>query len=332
MTVERAKHPPPLRPTPGSAVSVARPEASDAPRRRQLTEHALAWRLGRFVAERFPLASYGVLTVALVLCGQASAALAAGGGLGSWPVVGGAASAALLVFLQLRILDDLRDAPIDRSARPERPLPRGLVTERELLGLAVACGLAGGAIAAALAPAVLACYGLAVAQVWLLAVGGRSPAPGPGGLLTGALVHSLIVPTVLALAWAASAPLAWSAQLAGALLVAWGVGLALEVGRKTLAPDEERAGIESYSAAFGRTRAIALVVLFLAVASVGAAILGLASGTPVALALVPGALVGACALGAVLVRGRFSTATLRTLVPLGVLGLLLWPLVLTWAP
>lgn len=283
------------------------------------------------MAERFPLASYGTLTLALVLCGQASAALASGENLGSWWVVAGSAIAALLAFLQLRILDDLLDAPVDRSARPERPLPRGLVTERELLGLAVACALGGGAVATALGPAALACYGVAVAQVWLLDLRRQSRAPESPRLLASALAHSFIVPSVLALVWAATTPLDWSPQLGGALLVAWGVGLALEVGRKTVAPDEERVGIESYSAALGRPRAIALVVLFLAVAAIGAALLGLSSGAPPALALLPGALVTAFALGAILVPGRLSTGVLRTLVPLGVLGLLLWPLVLTWA-
>jgi 4-hydroxybenzoate polyprenyltransferase len=312
-------------------VGVALPAASDAPRRQQVRERALAWRLGRFVGERFPPASYGTLTLALVLCGQASAALASREDIGSWWVLGGTVIAALLVFLQLRIVDDLRDAPVDRSARPERPLPRGLVTERELLALAVACGLAGCAIAAALGPAALVCCGLAVAQVWVLDPRGRGGTPASGRLLSSALSHSLIVPTVLALAWAASTPLSGNPQLVGAFLVAWGVGLALEVGRKTVAPEQERPGIATYSAAFGRPLALAVVGLFLAVAAAGDALLGLASGAPVALALLPGAFVGAFGLGVLLVPERLSTRVLRTLVPLSVLGLLLWPLVLTWA-
>lgn len=305
--------------------------ALDELRHRPASGRILLLRLGRFVAERFPLPSHGALTLALVLCGQAGATLASEEPIASGWIVAWASVAAGLVFLQLRALDDVLDAPVDRLARPGRPLPRGLVTERELLGLALACGLAGGVVAAALGPSALACYGLAAAQVWLLDIRTHGWAPGSRRLPASALSHSLIVPTVLALAWAASAPLAWTGQLVGALLLAWGVGLALEVGRKTVAPDEEREGIETYSAALGRPRALALVALFLVAASAGAGLLAMASGAPLLMALLPCGLVATSVICARLARDRLTTSSLRALLPIGVLAMLLWPSVLSWA-
>jgi 4-hydroxybenzoate polyprenyltransferase len=331
MAAERAGTPPHRRAHGTLIGGPGQQAAADQARLRPASGGAPPRRLGRFVAERFPLPSLGVLTVALVLCGQAGATLAAGEPAGSAWTVLGASVAAGLVFLQLRILDDVRDLPVDRQARPERPLPRGLVTERELLVLAVACGLAGGVVAVSLGAAALAGYGLAAAQVWLPADRTDERLAGSRRLPASALAHSFLVPTVLALAWAASAPIAWSLQLAGALLLAWAVGLALEVGRKTVTPDEEREGIDTYSRALGRPRALASVALLLGSASAGAALLAAASGAPPLVTLLPGGLVVAGVIGAWRMPGRLTTSALRAMVPIAVLALLLWPPVLAWA-
>lgn len=331
MTAERAGRPPHRRAPVAPKVGITQRVACDELRHRPASGRTLLLRLGRFVAERFPLRSHGVLTVALVLCGQAGATLASDQPNVSGWIVARASVAAGLVFLQLRALDDVLDAPADRRARPDRPLPRGLVTERELLGLALVCGLVGGAVAVTLGPSALACYCLAAAQVWLLSIRTRRRATGSGRLPASALSHSLIVPTVLALAWAASAPLAWSAQLVGTLLLAWGVGLALEVGRKIVMPDEERTGIETYSGELGRTRALALVALFLAAASAGAGLLAVTSGAPPFVALLPCGLVAASVICVGATAARLSTTAVRTLVPTDVMVLLLWPSVLAWA-
>src|SRR5690606_2728888 len=61
---------------------------------------------------------------------------------------------ALLVFLQLRIADEFKDAEDDRRYRPERPVPRGLVSLRELLAVGVAAGAMALALAFSLSPLV----------------------------------------------------------------------------------------------------------------------------------------------------------------------------------
>jgi 4-hydroxybenzoate polyprenyltransferase len=287
-------------------------------------------RLARFVLERFPPASTGTLIAALVLCGTAGATLDRGEALRVGWSQAWAAIAAALAFLQLRVLDELRDEAADRVGRPDRPLPRGLVSRAELRALAVGAAVAGAAVAAGLGPAALAWYGLALAQVWLLDIGGdRRPAV-LRGMVAAALVHSGIVPTVLLVAWAASATPGASAVLAATLLLVWGAGLALEVARKTFSADEERPGIETYSATLGRSRALALAALFLTVTGAGAALLAIAVGASVPVAVLP--LLAAVAASAVLVAGgdRIGTGALGAGVPLAVLAALLWPVALAW--
>ena len=105
----------------------------------------------RFVRERFPLAVYVPLT-ALFVVGNAGAVRLVGGTPFSGWRVAVACVAVLLVFLRLRITDELKDLDEDRTVHPERPLARGLVSVSEVRrmtgvlaagegGLALACGL-----------------------------------------------------------------------------------------------------------------------------------------------------------------------------------------------
>lgn len=287
-------------------------------------------RIGRFVLERFPPVGHGVLILALVLCGRASAALATDGPLRIGWDLALTSVATALAFLALRALDEIRDEADDRIGRPDRPLPRGLVSIPELRVLAAACTIAGAGIAAALGATPLACYALLVAQVWSL---GRAERPGDltrrRGLV-GALIHSGIVPAALLFGWASGSPIAWGTPLISTLLLVWGAGLALEVGRKVVTRDEERDGVETYSAVLGRPRALALTATFLTTAAAGAALMTLATGMSPAAAGVP--LGTAAAASVVLGGGRWvSTGVLRAIVPVVVIMLLLWPVALELA-
>ena len=58
--------------------------------------------------------------------------------------------------------------------------------------------------------------------------------------LATALLHSPIVPLLLAFVWWSHPAASWHPSLGGLLVLAWGLGLALEVSRKTVRPDRER--------------------------------------------------------------------------------------------
>src|SRR5262245_24139866 len=87
-------------------------------------------RLWIYQGERFPMIANSILVVALTIGVSGFAS----GGKG-WPVPARMVAAfvvALGFFMLLRIADEFKDAADDAAYRPYRPVPRGLITLREL--------------------------------------------------------------------------------------------------------------------------------------------------------------------------------------------------------
>jgi 4-hydroxybenzoate polyprenyltransferase len=100
-------------------------------------------RVVAFVIERYPPIPQVVLVVTLWLAGLAMAATMWAPARGVTPghvdvaklVLSGVG--ALLFVFHLRVFDDVKDADTDRTDNPTRPIPRGLVSEREVDALSV---------------------------------------------------------------------------------------------------------------------------------------------------------------------------------------------------
>lgn len=164
-----------------------------------------------------------------------------------------------LLFLQLRVLDEFKDHAEDVRYRPELPVPRGLVTLRQLgrlwlLAVAVQLALAAAlGLPSLLALAVVLSYsGLMRAEFfardWLRA-----------RALAYLLSHMMIVP--LAALWVAVGEstivdLAVSrTALAPYLVFGYLNFCVFELGRKIRVPSREVAGVDTYSARWGYRRA-----------------------------------------------------------------------------
>ena len=213
------------------------------------------WRL--YFRERFPLA----LHAAVVAVFSSSSFIYV------WVVLGQRASppaisltvafiVTLLFFLQLRIADEFKDFEEDQRFRPYRPVPRGIVTLRGLGGLWIisaavqtaSSALLGMRALAALA-AVWAYFGLMAveffARKWLRAH--------PASYMAS---HMLVLPLIVAYVATCAglvtlgAPLLW---LAGTSYLGFCV---FEIGRKIRSPADEEEGVETYSAVWGRQRAV----------------------------------------------------------------------------
>lgn len=237
-----------------------------------------------FVRERFPPGAYLPLIVVFVAAGYVPSA--AWSGAGFQPLRFAAAAVVVgLAFLHLRLIDELKDAEIDRLGRPSRPLPRGLVTERELTGLAAAAIVVAIVVSAAMGIEPMAALLPATVCILLADVEFLAPRLIHRDLVVYALVHSTVVPLLMAFAWFAASAAEPSAALAGLLILAWGVGLGLEISRKTYAPEEERAFVETYSAALGRRRAGWLAAGSLAVAMMGGGLYAAFAGAGPAMTL-----------------------------------------------
>ncbi|GAB5536525.1 MAG: hypothetical protein Rubg2KO_27740 [Rubricoccaceae bacterium] len=207
-----------------------------------------------YLQERFPLPAHGPLVFAFaggVAC--ASAALRGASGPG-WPAVIVAALVALGFFFQLRVADEWKDAETDRLHQPERPVPRGLVTLRELTVAALMVAAVQLALAIWLDPQLV----IVLAMVW-----------GFGALMTvefgvKAWLRERPVATLLSHAWIVPFIdfFAISCDVLGNGAeypegVEWLVGVSLfggtvvEVGRKIWAPSDERPGVVTYSGLWG---------------------------------------------------------------------------------
>ena len=219
--------------------------------------------------ERFPIFGHGPLIAAFSFSAVSfSYLLRDGKGLPSAASLVVAFITAFLCFLQLRIADEFKDFEEDSRFRPYRPVPRGLVSLREL-GLA---GIAGAliqlALALWLAPPKISrniSFGLPVLLLvlWLyLALMSKEffirdwikARP-----FTYMWTHMLILPQIdfyaTACDWMGAGVPAPSG-LFWFLIVSFFNGIVIEIGRKLRAPTDEETGVETYTFLWGRSKAV----------------------------------------------------------------------------
>ena len=211
----------------------------------------LMQRFWRYQQERFPLIAHGLLVAALVV---GSSGFATAGEI--WPpprVLAVSFVVALGTFFLLRVADEFKDAATDAAHRPYRPVPRGLITLRELARIGVGVALAQLTLILWLDPGLLG-YLLVLWGVMVLM--GREYFVGEwlkARPLLYTLSHMLVLPLLilflLAAAWrtvgARPAGIGWF------LAASYANGLVFEVGRKLRAPEAEELGVETYSALWG---------------------------------------------------------------------------------
>ncbi|HUH85406.1 MAG TPA: UbiA family prenyltransferase [Stellaceae bacterium] len=225
---------------------------------RVLAPPALIERLWIYQRERFPLGKTGVLLAVFSAASVSVSAHLSGRALPGLATFAGAWAVAVIFFFQLRACDEIKDREDDRRFRPERPIPRGLVSLRLIVGLGFAGVPIAAAIAAALAPALLA--PLALVWLWLALMTAEFFVPDwlkrrPFLYLVS---HMAIMPLIdlfeTACEWlrrggAVAAGLLWFLGLSFAN------GCVIELGRKVWAPENERPGVETYSGLLGPRRA-----------------------------------------------------------------------------
>ena len=107
----------------------------------QTSRKSLFARLWIYQSERFPLVAHGVLILAFSVSAVCYSALLRGqAAFPSVSILLMAFVSALAFFMMLRLADEFKDCAEDSRYRPHRPVPRGLVSLRELgwLGLVLA--------------------------------------------------------------------------------------------------------------------------------------------------------------------------------------------------
>lgn len=216
--------------------------------------------------ERFSLVAYGALALAVASMAIGYSMLLRGApGLPAWTTLLAASVSALAMFATMRAADEFKDRDDDARWRPYRPVPRGLVTLREL-GRIVAG-------AAVLQLAVAASFGLTTVLTLLLMWGWFALMSkeffAPGWLKARPLLYMLTHLPISGLIALHLSAFDWSqatgTQVIGLpppgigllFAIAFGFGALLEIGRKLRAPQDEEPGVVTYTAVWGMRRALA---------------------------------------------------------------------------
>ena len=164
----------------------------------------------------------------------------------------------LLFFLQLRIADEFKDYEDDARYRPYRPVPRGLVTLRELaLGRRRRARRSSSRWRSGCEPS----HRLLLAIAWVyLALMTREffvAALAEAHPVVYMASHMVIMPLIdlyaTACDWWVAGLVSRRPGLFWFLIVSYLNGIVIEIGRKTRAPADEEHGVETYSALWGRT-------------------------------------------------------------------------------
>ncbi len=209
--------------------------------------------------ERFPLLVHGPLIAAFSASAVSYSALLRGD-MHPYPVSFAVAfGGSLGSFLLLRIADEFKDAEEDARFRPYRPVPRGLVTLRELRAVGIGVGLIQLGLAAAIGWPLVGL--LAVTWVYFALMSHEFFARSwlKARPVVYLFSHMAIMPLI---DWFATgcdwvrAGQGMPAGLAWFLAASFCNGIVIELGRKIRSPEQEERGVETYTVLWGRPVAV----------------------------------------------------------------------------
>jgi 4-hydroxybenzoate polyprenyltransferase len=192
-------------------------------------------------------------------------------------------------FLQLRIADEHKDNADDAKYRPERPVPRGLVTLAELRWVALALAVAQVALTASLDVRLLGLLVLVWAWMALMTKEFFAPKALKARPILYMVSHMMVMPLIdlyaTACDWlpAGLTPAGrFGLALSGFLGLSLVNGIVLEIARKSWAPEQEREGVETYSKLWKPERAGLSVAVFMFIGLVLSAYVHVQSGAGIA--------------------------------------------------
>jgi 4-hydroxybenzoate polyprenyltransferase len=243
--------------------------------------------------ERFPLLAHGPLIAAFSACAVSFSSLLRGAPVPTAGMFLTAFVVCLLMFLQLRIADEFKDAGEDARWRPYRPVPRGLVSLKELRVVFIACAVIQVAMVMGLEPRLILVLGIAWIYFALMSVEFFRRDWLKKRPVIYLVSHMGIMPLVDLFAtsceWLPRGA-AIPAGLGWFLAASFTNGIVIEVGRKLRQPTDEEEGVETYSRLWGKTGGTGVWLLALsatlACATLAASRIGFAIPVLTALSLV----------------------------------------------
>lgn len=225
--------------------------------------------------KRFPVFAHGLLIFAFSSCAVLYSYSLSDGPSPEPTMFLVAFATCFFFFLQLRIADEFKDADEDAQFRPYRPVPRGLVSLRELGVVFVLAAMAQLALALLFSPPLVIILVVAWAYLALMSVEFFARDWLKARPITYLWTHMLIMPIVDLYATACY----WQPTLGHApsglvwfLAASFTNGLVIELGRKIRSPEDEEEGVPTYSKLWGPSRATAVWMGCLAATTLFAAL------------------------------------------------------------
>lgn len=256
--------------------------------------------LWAYQRERFPLSKTAPLLAVFSAASICVSALLANRELPGWGAFLAGFIIAMTLFFQMRVCDEVKDLDDDRRYRSERPIPRGLVSLRLIVGIGLASGVVT-ALAVGLWywPALAL---LALVWAWLAAMTAEF---GVSRWLKARPIlylssHMMIMPLINVLLTG----LEWmphGAPPSGLVLflgLSFVNGCVLEIGRKLWAPEREITGVDTYSGLWGSRMGATVWIACVLVAMILLGAVGAATGTVMISMLLGGAGVILCGVSA----------------------------------
>jgi 4-hydroxybenzoate polyprenyltransferase len=211
--------------------------------------------------ERFPLLAHTPIIAAFSLSAVSYSALIRGAHqLPGWKSCVVAFASSFLFFLQLRLADEFKDFEEDSRYRPYRPVPRGLIKLSELGWLWAGCIALQLALALWLAPRLIVLLALTCTYLLLMSKEFFVRRWLKARPITYMVTHMAIMPLVdlytTSCDWVPAGLSHPPRGLLWFLLVSYFNGMVVEIGRKIRSPQDEEAGVETYSFLWGRRNAV----------------------------------------------------------------------------
>lgn len=225
--------------------------------------------------ERFPLLAHGPLIAAFSACAVSFSSLIRHAPVPGWEMYLTAFVVCMLMFLQLRIADEFKDAEDDARWRPYRPVPRGLIKLSELRILFILAAAIQLALVLWLDPRLTWVLAIAWTYLALMSVEFFCRDWLKARPVVYLISHMGIMPLVdffgTACEWlprTGNPPqgLGWF------LAASFFNGVVIELGRKLRQPADEEEGVETYSALWGMKGGVT-IWLFTLIATFGCAIM-----------------------------------------------------------
>jgi len=240
-------------------------------------------RLNIYQRERFPIAANGIIITAFTFSAISYSRICRGntGFISLMDFIIGV-FASFTLFLLVRIFDEFKDRVEDAKYRSYLPVPRGLISFRELKWIGWVVAILQVAIIGIFQTKMLLLYSVVLVYLFLMAVEFFVPKWLKQKQLLYIISHMMIIPLIdlysSGLDWLLGSSSGFHIGILWFMIVSFANGLVIEFGRKIRIPEKEEIGVVTYSKMYGTKKSVVIWLVLLSTTMLLAVGAGLFAG------------------------------------------------------